>query len=261
MMFFDEIRRKSLGYHPLLVAAINFANSNSYALPSLGWLDIINDLISGMETIIYKMDAFYIKIGDGSDGFKNINIAGNVAYNLTINSTVTNSVYGYRGAGGFLSTNFNPFTNLGSSNQKYKATNASRFMVVFASAGNGRIDGPADGSGSNAMINGNVDYQRINQAGNTNSQIPEMSGTGLKALCRADALGFEATNKSVTTLVSTGGSVVTNSVQNIFRYQSANSTVGSSIYGMGAYLTSTELQWIRTVVNKSFNTAGLTPVA
>lgn len=176
---------------------------------------------------------------------------------------MTYNVNGYRGNGtdGSILTPF----NLSTHGVNYVLNNSGRGAIVYVdgtvSAANRLID--YNTTGFSRLTNNNATQQRINSGSTSLPTAVDLTGSGYKGIFRVSSTSVELNNKTVrTTRVSNSTSVDSSGTMRLFSQGTANwGDVGMSFYHIGASLTNSEVQTLRTIYNAYLTSIGLTAIA
>lgn len=246
--------------HPKTLAVVNYAKSNGIAVP--GDVRYLDKYIRSISAIIDKMDLHYMFSGPGLSSFKLINICNPGVFNGSAFGGLAWSDSGVTGNGvdSYIVTNFNPSTL--HPGQKYQLNNAGRYTVQ--TSGNNGSASILDGSmtsPSNCWFGSLAATQRINQ---TNGNLPsaaDFTGTGFKGIIRPSSTGVLCINKDSQQSFLSNSTSLGNFDQSILGRQSTFSIAGVSSYAMGAALTYSETQTLRSAANEMFAELSLPQIA
>jgi hypothetical protein len=214
-------------------AILDYATTNSYALPSTVQRLKQNTLLSSLKTagIWAKLDTFANFATNGSTQFALIDWKRLVQYNASTGPTfTTNEGFMGNGSSSYIDTNFKPSTQ----NTNYILNNASRYAYVFSGANGQRFDG--NDSDSNNMRIGTYATHKIN-SGTVNTLNANFTYTAtkeMKSIHRTSSTAVTLYNAAVgenRTLLSTGLPDVN---QLIFKAGGAYVNTKISMYAMGA---------------------------
>lgn len=239
---------------------IKYANNNGYALPSD--INPLNDLILNLKisNIWQKLDVFYIFCGNGSNGFKLINLINPNLHYPTALGGLTWDIDGVKGNG----SNANIITyNPSIDGVNYTLTNAGRFCVncEFETSGASTvIDGVIAGA-NNIMGAANGTWFRINSGTTSLNSNADLSGDGFTGIFRTSNTNVHLVKLNNNFDRTQNVSAIVNNSQRILMGNSSYSRLKLSCYGMGGALTYTETQTFRTHYNNFLTSLSLTPVA
>lgn len=251
--------------HAITQAVLSYATSQGYTAPTN--LSAYDSHIRAIESVLSKLDAYYVFAADGASGFKMINVAKPGTYNGTGMGGLTWLTSGMQGNGvnAYLRTNFNP--SLLSAGQKYQLNSACRGTVVYANPAANTLEATIDGGGSisNTLFADNTNGGKINQGAANASGNNDLTGTGLKAIVRTTASLTTMYNKSVTSTSTAASTVIGNASQIVLARDNAGvlaySKLTLSSYFMGAALTGTDISTLRTATNTYLTALALAAVA
>lgn len=241
-----------------VINVVNYADFNGYTLPSnIYLLDILIQELK-KSNIWQKLDVFYIFCGNGSEGFKLINLINpNIHYAFPF-GTITWSLDGVLGNGtdGYIDI-YNPST----SGINYTLNNACIFGVIVTNNAAPFAFTSATGLEINQLANYSGNAIKIN-AGNANlSSSVDLSGNGFKSISRMNSSQVELVSKDTTFTRNQNSTVIFNAIQKILRRGNASTTHLISCFGMGAAITYSDTQTFRILYNRFLGQQNLTQVA
>lgn len=238
---------------PDFVALMEYANANSYGLPTN--VAPIEVLIKDMKQIGVwsKLDVFYLLTGDGSAPFKMINMINPGSYDGTGYGGLTWSNDGVSGNGsnGYIDTGF----AINNTSYNWGAGNATKGGVV-KSANNGDYLTGTNSSSFFEAVRFGLEGQRL--LGVTNGNYNLLNMPGLKALTRTGDVGSFFNKNSVQSIGynnthdSPANTIYTH--RQINRYSSSRMVV--SCFFLGGYLTDQLMQDFRDVFNEYLDAIG-----
>lgn len=247
------------GYSPEVLSMIAVAQSNGYTLPSNSRLTALNNLVVTLKAIGVYSKCDYIRVSAFNDvtlgSFATIPVKSPAGALATKGADVSYTAKGFKGDNNTGDVFVNTQCNLGTTTH-YVQNNACRLYMVWPGP-QVNIDG-ANGNSTNQFHASNVNTHRINQNTVNLSASVNMSGDGLKAICRDNSTNVRLTNKSVETSVTATSQSVPSLNQLELRSFSARSTstIGFTLYSSS--LSTTEIADVRTAINNYLTAIGLT---
>lgn len=214
-------------------AILDYATTNSYALPSTAQRLKQNTLLSSLKTagVWSKLDTFTNFATDGSSNFALIDWKRLTQY-TAVNSPTFTANEGFMGNGtsSYVDTNFNPSTQ----STNYVTNNASRYMYLFSGSLGQRIEG--NSIDTNNIRLGLYTTHKINSGAVNilNSAFTYTATKEMKSIHRTSSTAVSLYNASVgenRTLLSTG---LPNGNQWILRQGAIYVNAKISMYAMGS---------------------------
>jgi hypothetical protein len=215
-------------------AILDYATTQSYTLPSASQQILQNQLVLDLKAggIWSKLDTLAIFATDGSSDFALIDWKRLSQY-TAVNSPTFTTNEGFKGDGvaAYLNNNFNPTTN----GVNYTQNDASRYVYPFFGQDIEQIDVLANNASNLA------NRMRFVGSSNTiNTNTGGLSGLTLvyelKSLHRTSSTSMTLCNGKSTTTGASTSLFLPNNSQWISRSNTGFTTVGVSLYAMGASL-------------------------
>jgi hypothetical protein len=258
---------------------INYAVSQGYAKPDFDYLQKIDTYLISIESVLNKLDLFYLFAGLADRQFKCINIVNPLKYEATENGSLTWSNSGVAGNGtdAYLDTNFQ--ANLDTSgSQKYVLNGASRGFLIsdFSETWSGYealVDSDSATGSSNI-------YNILSEvSANINSPASSLSWLDNDVFKQ---IGFVTISRNSNRIVNfyhngtfiqsdtIGATSLASTNQTIFKailetspsvFETVFSKIGLGFYFMGAGLNSADITLLKTQTNLFYTSIGLTPIA
>ena len=213
-------------------AILDYATTNSYALPSEAQRLKQNTLLSSLKTsgVWSKLDTFANFATDGSTQFALIDWKRLTQYTAILSPTfTTNEGFTGNGTSSYISTNFNP--TIGTN--KYLLNNASRYIYTLNVVN--IFDGVELSAENRIGTSGTA--QRINQGSIViNSAYSFTTGAGMKSIHRTSSTNVELFSGTTQASRTANSNSVVNANQLISRSLLTYSANRVSMYAMGASL-------------------------
>jgi hypothetical protein len=215
-------------------AVLDYATTQGYTLPSASQRLLQEQLVIDLKDagVWDKLDTFAVFATDGDSDFALIDWKRLSQY-TAVNSPTFTTNEGFKGDGvaAYLDNNFNPTTN----GVNYTLDDASRYVYPFFGQGTEQID--VLFNGANNLAN----RMRFVGSNNTiNTNLGGLSGLTLvyqlKSVHRTSSTSMTLCNGKSTTTATSASLFLPNGSQWISRSISTGTTVGVSLYAMGASL-------------------------
>ena len=215
-------------------AILDYATTNSYALPSTAQRLKQNTLLSSLKTsgVWTKLDTFANFATDGSTQFALIDWKRLTQYTAILSPTfTTNEGFTGNGTSSYINTNFNPTVGT----NKYLLNNASRYIYTLNVVN--IFDGVELSVENRITTSGTA--QRINQgSGVINLAYSFTTGAGMKSIHRTSSTNVELFSGTTQASRTANSNSVVNANQLISRSLLTYSANRVSMYAMGASLVS-----------------------
>lgn len=224
------------GFDSDYIAILDYATTQGYTLPSESQQILQNQLVIDLKDggIWSKLDTFAVFATDGDSDFALIDWKRLTQY-TAVNSPTFTTNEGFKGDGvaAYLSNNFNP-TSQGTN---YTLNDASRYVYPFFGQGTEQIDVLANNISNLA--------NRMRFVGSNNTINTNTGGIGgltltyeLKSIHRTSATNITLYNGKSQNDATSASLFLPNDSQWISRSNTTFTTVGVSMYAMGASMTS-----------------------
>jgi hypothetical protein len=238
--FKQNANRQSEIFEPEYIAILNRATALGYTKPTADQQILQNLHLKNLKIIDVwdKLDYYFVAANNGGAQFACINWknpSADVALLVSSPAFTTNVGFNSTGAGSYIDTQFNAFTqgvnftNNNASEFAYHTVDLFAFNCIF---------GTAASSGDGLNIGSSTVGQRLNMPSNNMNIAADMSGSGFKLIIRNSPTSVVLYNN--TTIINRTATVATriNANRRILFGQNntAPTTVKVSIYGNGASL-------------------------